>query len=130
MNHDFRKNDGLGAPRLEIEKSPFDDLLHPARAFAHPKDVVDDPDLTLNEKRAILASWASDACAAEPNPTLRLAANGNRATWDEIMDALTELDLRATRAAPTSLNSECFWWPRRGLETGSGGAPERGPRSP
>lgn len=43
----------------------LDDLLHPAQAFSHPTDVVNDPDLTLNEKRAILASWASDACAIE-----------------------------------------------------------------
>ena len=35
----------------------FDDLLHPAQAFLHPSEVVHDPDLTLNEKRAILASW-------------------------------------------------------------------------
>jgi hypothetical protein len=43
----------------------LDALLHPAQAFEHPSDVVNDPDLTLNEKRAILASWASDACAME-----------------------------------------------------------------
>ena len=41
----------------------FDELLHPANAFGHPSEVVNDLDLTLNEKRAILASWASDACA-------------------------------------------------------------------
>ena len=46
----------------------LDELLHPARAFGHPSEVVDDPDLTLNEKRAILASWASDACAIESAP--------------------------------------------------------------
>ncbi|MGA7451643.1 MAG: hypothetical protein WBW73_10325, partial [Rhodoplanes sp.] len=49
----------------------LDDLLHPAGAFSHPRDVVSDPDLTLNEKRAILASWASDACAMEAAPALR-----------------------------------------------------------
>ena len=49
----------------------LDDLLHPAQAFSHPTDVVNDPDLTLNEKRAILASWASDACAIESVPALR-----------------------------------------------------------
>ena len=43
----------------------LDALLHPSRAFVHPIDVVHDPDLTRNEKRAILASWASDACAME-----------------------------------------------------------------
>jgi len=36
-------------------------LLHPAQAFAKPMDVVSDLDLTLSEKRAILAAWASDA---------------------------------------------------------------------
>jgi hypothetical protein len=35
----------------------LDELLHPANAFGHPSEVVNDPDLTLNEKRAILASW-------------------------------------------------------------------------
>ena len=36
----------------------LDELLHPAQAFSHPSEVVNDPDLTLNEKRDILASWA------------------------------------------------------------------------
>jgi hypothetical protein len=49
----------------------LDNLLHPVQAFAHPRDVVHDSDLALNEKRAILASWASDACAVEATPTLR-----------------------------------------------------------
>jgi hypothetical protein len=31
-------------------------LLHPATAFDHPRDVVNDPDLSLNEKRALLSS--------------------------------------------------------------------------
>jgi hypothetical protein len=53
----------------------IDVLLHPASAFGHPSEVVDDPDLTVNEKRAILASWASDACAIEPAPVLRAAPN-------------------------------------------------------
>ena len=47
----------------------LDSLLHPAQAFEHPSRVVSDPDLTLNEKRAILSSWASDACAIEAAPT-------------------------------------------------------------
>jgi hypothetical protein len=70
-------------------------LLHPARAFAHPMDVVRDPDLTLNEKRAILASWASDACAPEAAPELRMNASGNVVRWDDIMDALRVLDREA-----------------------------------
>jgi hypothetical protein len=34
----------------------LDRLLHPSQAFDRPADVVNDPDLSLNEKRAILAS--------------------------------------------------------------------------
>jgi len=55
-----------------------DDLLHPARAFEHPSNVINDPDLTLNEKRAILASWASDACAIEAAPSLRAVPGGRQ----------------------------------------------------
>ncbi|HUL86627.1 MAG TPA: hypothetical protein VLU23_00405 [Pseudolabrys sp.] len=74
------------------EKFDLDTLLHPARAFAHPMDVVRDADLSLNEKRAILASWASDACAIEAAPELRVTAPGNLVPWDDIMDALRALD--------------------------------------
>jgi hypothetical protein len=49
------------------ERTPFDfdlyALMHLAQAFEHPRAVVFDPDLTVSEKRAILASWASNACA-------------------------------------------------------------------
>ena len=71
-------------------------LLHPAGAFAHPAEVVRDPDLTLNEKRAILASWASDACAVEVAPALRKAPGAARpVSFDEVMDALRSLDRQA-----------------------------------
>jgi hypothetical protein len=70
----------------------LDALLHPANAFAHPMDVVRDEDLTLNEKRAILASWASDACAIEAAPDLRVNSSRSVVRWDDIMDALRTLD--------------------------------------
>src|SRR5215510_6449047 len=75
-------------------------LLHPAQAFAHPDDVVADADLTLNEKRGILASWASDACAVEAAPA------GGRApgapvsvTVDAVLEALRTLDAAASTTA-------------------------------
>lgn len=75
----------------------LDDLLHPAQAFEHPDQVVSDPDLTLNEKRAILASWASDACAVEAVPALRCAPGGRRpVSVDDILAALRALDRSAT----------------------------------
>src|SRR3954465_11041671 len=68
-------------------------LLQPSRAFAHPRDVVNDPDLTLYEKRAILSAWASDACAVESYPSLRCRP-GSKApvAFDEVLDALKSLD--------------------------------------
>ena len=78
----------------------LDTLLHPASAFAHPMDVVRDPDLTLNEKRAILASWASDACAMEAAPVLRVNNSGNVVRWDDIMDALRTLDKDGGKPLP------------------------------
>jgi hypothetical protein len=76
----------------------LDQLLHPAQAFEHPSQVVNDPDLTLNEKRAILASWASDACSVEAAPALRHGANGKIVTFDDVMDALRSLDEEARAA--------------------------------
>ena len=78
-------------------KTPIDAeikvLLHPAQTFDHPHDVVHDPDLTLNEKRAILASWASDACAVEAAPALRrVPGSGSIVSIDEILEALRTLD--------------------------------------
>ena len=70
----------------------LNDLLHPAQAFESPAAVLEDPDLTINEKRAILASWASDACALEAAPDLRAAPSGRLVRFDEIMEALRALD--------------------------------------
>lgn len=60
-----------------VRKDTFDldKLLHPAGAYGHPREVVADTDLTLNEKRAILSAWASDACAVETAPDLRQQGN-------------------------------------------------------
>ncbi len=77
------------------EAFDLDSLLHPAQAFSHPSEVIDDPDLTLNEKRAILASWASDACAIEAAPELRKGPNGSHVRFDDIMDALRRLDAQS-----------------------------------
>ncbi|WP_298357459.1 hypothetical protein [Rhodoblastus sp.] len=126
MDPDFRKTVCRDGARHRGDGGGFDDLLRPARAFAHPSDVVDDSDLTLNEKRAILASWASDACAAEANPLLRRTCDGRTVSWDDVMDALKELDLQAANSPATSSRPELFRQPRRGLQRGSGGGSNRG----
>jgi hypothetical protein len=86
-----------------FSEADFTEFLHPAQAFVHPQAVVDDPGLSLNEKRAVLAAWASDACAVEAAPGLRQAPGGaNAVSVDEILEALRELDRRfASIVAPS-----------------------------
>jgi hypothetical protein len=79
---------------------PFDDeigrLLQPARFFQHPRDVVRDATLTTAEKRAILSSWASDACAIESMPAFRRIPGFDFVVpFDDVIDALQELDQKA-----------------------------------
>ena len=68
-------------------------ILHPGSVYDHPRDVVADPTISIGEKRAILASWASDAASVASNPALR-ELPGSRAmvTIDEVLDALSALD--------------------------------------
>ena len=88
------KIDGGDLKQNNEESFDLNDLLHPAQAFSHPGDVVNDPDLTLNEKRAILARWASDACAIESVPALRRAP---------------------TRAGPGFFGHHIVHWNREGM---------------
>jgi hypothetical protein len=68
-------------------------ILHPASYYNHPRDVLVDRRLSIGEKRAILASWASDAAAVASNPALRELPGANRAvTVDDALEALSTLD--------------------------------------
>jgi hypothetical protein len=68
-------------------------ILHPGSVFEHPRDVLSDPTLSHAEKRAILASWASDAAAVTSCPALRAIPGAKRAvSIDEILEALSSLD--------------------------------------
>ena len=86
--------------RQQDTRHDLDALLHPARAFAHPMDVVHDRDLTVSEKRAILAAWASDACAVEAAPALRRPPGAPVIRFDDIMDALRALDREGFKPPP------------------------------
>ncbi|SEC18378.1 hypothetical protein SAMN05444164_1231 [Bradyrhizobium erythrophlei] len=61
--------------------------------YETPHDVVRDSRLSLTEKRAILASWASDASAVASNPILR-APRGLKSPVpvSDILEALRALD--------------------------------------
>jgi hypothetical protein len=64
-----------------------------ALSFHHPKDVAYHPQLEPEVKRAILASWASDASAVKDRPALRRLPRSMRSvSFDEIMTALKALD--------------------------------------
>jgi hypothetical protein len=68
-------------------------LLRPAVGFRHPLDVVKDPGLGPADKRAILASWASDACAVEGHPELRwLLGTDEPVPVADVLQALGRLD--------------------------------------
>lgn len=86
--------DFLGAADAdETSDLALDRVLDPARFFDSPGDVLAAPGLDLQEKRAILSSWASDACAVESMPALRKPPGAKRpVSFDEIMDALRLLD--------------------------------------
>jgi hypothetical protein len=83
---------------LEFE---LDRVLNPAAVFNHPREVLSDRDLAREEKRAILSSWASDACAVESAPNLRRPPGAaSPVTFDEIVDALKALDAEPTPPRP------------------------------
>ena len=66
-------------------------LLHPAGAFAHPYQVVDDSDLTLSEKHAILAAWATDARSVRPGAKKPGSGAGQPVKFEDIVAALREI---------------------------------------
>lgn len=68
-------------------------LLYPARHFSHPRDVINAKDLSVEEKRAVLASWASDAYAVESTPALRMVPGvPEPIPYDDVLSALKALD--------------------------------------
>ena len=68
--------------------------------FERPDDVLNDPQMSPAEKRALLASWASDAHAIPGVPSLRLLEHGSVIEVDEILHALKSLDAREHATAP------------------------------
>lgn len=72
----------------------FEAFVSPGDVFRHPREVLAYPNLSPAEKRAILASWASDARAVESCPTLRClpGCRAEPVPLHEILDALQALD--------------------------------------
>ena len=68
-------------------------VLMQGMRFRRPNDVVKSPSLSVDDKRAILAAWASDFYAVDSRPALRkLPGTIEAVLIDEIQAALRELD--------------------------------------
>lgn len=68
-------------------------MSQPVSRFTHPFDVARHPTLEPEVKRAILASWASDASAVSDQPALRRSADMEQAVAvDDVLAALRALD--------------------------------------
>ncbi len=77
---------------------PWQALVEPGAVFAHPSEVLRADDLSREQKRAILASWASDAYAVESAPALRHCPGGGRPVpLDDVLAALRALDPESER---------------------------------
>jgi hypothetical protein len=74
-------------------------LLHPSGAFGHPYQVVDDPDLTLSEKHAILAAWAADARRVRPRTRKPGSGAGQPVKFEDIVAALREIGDQLTHGS-------------------------------
>jgi len=80
--------------------------------FGFPIDVLKDERLTVNEKRRLLASWASDANAVPHLPALRQLPDGSIVRVEEILSALKALD--AAEENPVRLRRTLPWAQRFG----------------
>jgi hypothetical protein len=68
-------------------------LLRPSECFSSPEEVLQNEFLDIDEKRAILAGWASDLYAVESVPGLReLPGSHALVAVSDILAALTALD--------------------------------------
>jgi hypothetical protein len=85
-----------------------------SRDFGSPHEVIRS-NLTEDEKRGILADWASDIRAVESEPRLRRLDNGGTISIDAVLAALHRLDKRRLprrRSDPVKRLSSDWWRPR------------------
>jgi len=110
---------------LETKGSGFhlEALVHPWRVFTHPSEVLAHPALSKQEKRAVLASWASDAYAVESAPALRCPPGSETPVpLADIMGALRTLDTEGPpRCAGTMRNAHAGGLARSALQAGPSG---------
>jgi hypothetical protein len=86
-----------------------------APLLARPEEILSDPILSKEEKRAVLASWLSDARALPDAPRWRQLDNGALVDVDDLYAALRvldDLDAGVEKDA-SGYTSSTSWHPRR-----------------
>jgi hypothetical protein len=84
--------------------------------LAHPDEILGNPHLSLDEKRAVLASWLSDAHAVPDAPAWRQRDDGAFVKVEDVLEALKSLDNQGSsdRKQPSgSQKPSPFRWRRR-----------------
>jgi len=71
---------------------PSSDVEMLACGFSHPDEIVRDNSLSLDEKRELLADWASDIRSIKDHPTYRLIDSGQVLSLAEILKAIADLE--------------------------------------
>ena len=78
-----------GRPGPEV---PSQGVFGAPTLLAQPGEVANDPHLTLDEKRALLAWWLSDAHAVPNAPVWRQLDDGAFVRAEDVLEALRSLD--------------------------------------
>ena len=86
----------INTSAVELDQSAGPELRgrgEHAPPYSHPLAVLGAMALSGSEKRALLATWASDACAVEGRPAWRwLPGTPGPVSVDDILAALQALD--------------------------------------
>jgi hypothetical protein len=92
-----------------------DSLSSMAAEFTHPDDVLHSRMISLADKRAILAAWASDAHVVPNLPAMRQLDSGAIVDIDTVLAALRALDAPGIRAKSTQAEGGSWARPRISL---------------
>jgi hypothetical protein len=93
-----RPGPSLPPAHLLTHDAELDRLMCPQRFYKRPANVLADGGLTIAEQRAILSSWASQACASEALPPLGAhvtSSGAHQVSFEEITEALRQLEQEA-----------------------------------
>ena len=83
MKVDHERQQGASEPVDGQTTEPF---------LVHPRDILNDPTLSMEKKRSILAAWLSDIHAVPGAPRWRQLDNGGFVDTHDIWEALYQLD--------------------------------------